>query len=98
MSHSDMGEARTLGLESSTEPLCSLHAKKCQNSILYCDVHVDQITMYLYFQFLAFIYFHSFSASGKLRSAVGKANLLITQRFRQFRDLCHQHKVKCSRN
>ena len=33
------------------------------------------------------------SANGKLRSAIGKANLLISQKFRQFQDLCQQHKV-----
>lgn len=31
-------------------------------------------------------------ACGKIRSAVGKANLLISQKFRQFQDLCQQHK------
>lgn len=31
-------------------------------------------------------------ASGKIRAAVGKANLLISQKFRQFQDLCQQHK------
>lgn len=31
-------------------------------------------------------------ASGRLRAAVGKANLLINQKFRQFQDLCQQHK------
>ncbi|XP_060588813.1 serine-rich adhesin for platelets-like [Ruditapes philippinarum] len=30
--------------------------------------------------------------SGKVRAAVGKANLLISQKFRQFQDLCQQHK------
>ncbi|KAH3703857.1 uncharacterized protein LOC127860219 [Dreissena polymorpha] len=29
---------------------------------------------------------------GKIRAAVGKANLLISQKFQQFRDLCEQHK------
>lgn len=31
-------------------------------------------------------------ASGRLRAAVGKANLLINQKFRQFSDLCDKHK------
>ncbi|CAG5116643.1 unnamed protein product, partial [Candidula unifasciata] len=30
-------------------------------------------------------------ASGKIRAAIGKANLLITQKFTQFRDLCQNH-------
>ncbi|WAR04144.1 DLGP4-like protein [Mya arenaria] len=30
--------------------------------------------------------------SGKIRSAVGKANLLTTQKFKQFQELCNQHK------
>ncbi|KAL3837040.1 hypothetical protein ACJMK2_022430 [Sinanodonta woodiana] len=30
-------------------------------------------------------------ASGKLRATIGKANLLISQKFRQFKDLCQQH-------
>ncbi|XP_046553193.1 serine/arginine repetitive matrix protein 2-like isoform X1 [Haliotis rubra] len=29
--------------------------------------------------------------SGRLRAAVGKGNLLVTQKFQQFRDLCSQH-------
>ncbi|XP_041371914.1 disks large-associated protein 4-like [Gigantopelta aegis] len=30
-------------------------------------------------------------ACGRMRSAIGKANLLIKKKFEQFRELCHQH-------
>lgn len=30
-------------------------------------------------------------ASGKIRAAIGKANLLVNQKFKQFEDLCYEH-------
>lgn len=35
-----------------------------------------------------------FSASGKIRAAVGKANLLVNQKFKQFEELCYEHMVR----
>lgn len=33
----------------------------------------------------------SISASGRLRAAIGKTNLLTTKKFKQFRGLCDEH-------
>ena len=37
--------------------------------------------------------FTSFVASGKIRAAIGKANLLTSKKFKQFRGLCEQNLV-----
>ena len=34
-----------------------------------------------------------FSASGKIRAAIGKAQLLITKKFKQFEKLCNENIV-----
>jgi len=35
----------------------------------------------------------TFAVQGKMRSAIGKANLLTTKKFRQFRQLCSENLV-----
>lgn len=37
--------------------------------------------------------YHSFLVSGKIRTAIGKAQLLLTKRFKQFKELCHDNIV-----
>ena len=38
--------------------------------------------------------FFVFLASGKIRAAIGKANLLVNQKFKQFAELCYEHMVR----
>ena len=38
--------------------------------------------------------FFVFLASGKIRAAIGKANLLVNQKFKQFEELCYEHMVR----
>jgi len=40
------------------------------------------------------MYFFVFLASGKIRAAIGKANLLVNQKFKQFEELCYEHMVR----
>jgi len=35
----------------------------------------------------------AFTVQGKMRAAIGKANLLTTKKFRQFRQLCNENLV-----
>jgi len=45
------------------------------------------------------LYLHCLLALGKLRAAVGKAQLLTSKKFKQFRELCHSNLVSaCSVN
>jgi len=39
-------------------------------------------------------FFFVFTASGKIRAAIGKANLLVNQKFKQFEELCYEHMVR----
>ena len=41
-----------------------------------------------------YVFFFSSSASGKIRAAIGKANLLVNQKFKQFEELCYEHMVR----
>ena len=36
----------------------------------------------------------TFPVQGKMRAAIGKANLLTTKKFRQFRQLCNENLVR----
>ena len=43
---------------------------------------------------LIYVGFFVFTASGKIRAAIGKANLLVNQKFKQFEELCYEHMVR----
>jgi len=71
----------------------NFYIDKNEHGVLECCISVNHIVHYKV-TYLYMYFFFVFSASGKIRAAIGKANLLVNQKFKQFEELCYEHMVR----